>query len=234
MATRLRIAVISDIHSNLDALSTVISSIPEHDQLFCLGDIVGYGSQPNEVIAQIQQLNPSLVLMGNHDHAIVTGITEGFSSHAAEAIRWTRERISLDNLAFLSRLTPSRKVELDSVSIAAYHASPLDPLFDYVFPTLSNPEVTALVRAAEAQVVLLGHTHVPMQYSAGEVMLANPGSVGQPRDGDPRASYAILDLEGRTLSFDVKRVNYDIDSAATKILREGLPKFLADRLYMGM
>jgi putative phosphoesterase len=230
----LRIVIISDIHSNLDALETVLKKLPSHDALICLGDIVGYGAQPNEVVERIQGLNPLVALMGNHDYAVVTGDTAGFSQHAAEAVEWTRKHIKEDNCRYLSSLQPSKKIELDGVQVGLFHGSPHDPLFEYIYPGIRKAELEQLIQKAGTQLVLLGHTHVPMIYSVEEKMLANPGSVGQPRDGDPRASFALLTISDNRPSAEVERIQYDIDSAANEIIDAGLPHFLADRLYIGM
>ena len=230
----LKIAVISDIHSNLEAFEAVISSLPEHDELVCLGDIVGYGSQPNEVVERLRQLRPRAVLMGNHDYAVVTGDTEGFSAPAAEAVDWTRRRISPENQNYLATLKPSARLERNGKSLALFHGSPREPLTEYVFPGI--PQVTAreLLRKGGAQILLLGHTHMPMSYSFDSEILANPGSVGQSRDGDSRASFAILSVAESAVSFEIKRVAYNVGPVADKIIQAGLPQFLADRLYSGM
>ena len=230
----MRIVVISDIHSNLDAFEAVIADLPEYDELFCLGDLVGYGPQPNEVVQKIQQLRPSVVLMGNHDYAVVTGDTEGFSSHAAEAVEWTRKRINSQNHDYLATLKPSEKLEKSNMSMALFHGSPRDPLTEYVFPGMPENTARKLIEKAGAEIVLLGHTHMPMLYSFDHEMLGNPGSVGQPRDGDPRASYATLSIAERKFSFNIKRVDYDVNPVADKIVQAGLPEFLAERLYIGM
>ena len=230
----MRIAVISDIHSNLEALDAVIAALPQFDELYCLGDLVGYGPQPNEVVEKILQLEPTVVLSGNHDHAVVTGGTEGFSTHAAKAVEWTRQQIKPENRDYLARLQPSCKVEKARISIGLFHGSPWSPLTEYIFPGLSESEARNLIFGSGSSVILLGHTHVPMLYSYGREMLANPGSVGQPRDGNPKASFALLTVSESSLSFEVERVEYDVSTAADKIVRAGLPKFLAERLYTGM
>jgi putative phosphoesterase len=230
----LKLALISDIHSNLDAFEAVISRLPSYDCLLCLGDVVGYGPQPNQVVEKLRALRPEVTLMGNHDHAVTTGDTSGFSPHAAQAVEWTRRHITQENARYLSGLMLSSRMELSGKSVVLFHGSPRDPLTEYVFPTLSQPEARQLIRNAEAHVVLLGHTHVPMVYVFQNEMLANPGSVGQPRDGDPRASFAILTISDHKISFSVERVDYDVGSVANKILRAGLPRFLADRLCTGM
>jgi putative phosphoesterase len=230
----LRIAVISDIHSNLDALEAVIANLPEYDDLFCLGDLVGYGPQPNEVVEKLRQLGPSVVLMGNHDYAVVTGDTEGFASHAAEAVEWTRKKIKPENHNYLATLQSSARLQKGGTSMALFHGSPWDPLTEYIFPGISQAAAKSLIEKGGAKIALLGHTHMPMLYSFEAEMLCNPGSVGQPRDGDPRASFAILTISEGRLSFDVKRAHYDVDPVADKIIHAGLPEFLAERLYIGM
>jgi putative phosphoesterase len=226
--------VISDIHSNLEAFLTVIANLPSYDHLLFLGDLVGYGPQPNEVVEQLQQLQPAIVLKGNHDYAVSTGDASGFSSYAEIAVRWTRRQITPQNLDYLSNLPSSAKIELNDTGFALFHGSPRDPLSEYIFPGISAQAARQLIQRAGAPLVLLCHTHMPMLYDFEGEMLANPGSVGQPRDGDQRAAFAILTLSEGKFSFEVRRVEYDVDSVARKIIREGLPEFLADRLYKGM
>jgi putative phosphoesterase len=230
----LRIVIISDIHSNLIAFETVLGNLPEHDQLFCLGDMVGYGPQPNEVIELLKQLDPNVVLMGNHDYAVATGDTSGFSPHAAVAVDWTRRQMKLESSNYLSDLHASALLEVEGVSLGLFHGSPSDPLTEYIFPGIPEHAAKKMIRKAGVKGILLGHTHMPMLYSFEGEMLGNPGSVGQPRDGDPRASFGMLTISEGKMSFDIKRVEYDIDSVADKIRRAGLPEFLAERLYIGM
>lgn len=226
--------MISDIHSNLDAFQKVIANLPPHDSLLFLGDLVGYGPQPNEVVEQIQQLQPATVLMGNHDYAVATGDASGFSPHAEIAVEWTRRNIKPKNLAYISGLHSSARVELSNTRLALFHGSPRDPLSEYIFPGIPDPLARKVIQSAAAPLILLGHTHMPMVYSFEGEMLANPGSVGQPRDGDPRAAFAVLTLLDGKFSFEIKRVEYDVDAVASKIIEAGLPEFLANRLYTGM
>ena len=195
---------------------------------------MGYGPQPNEVIERLQALKPTVVLMGNHDNAVVTGDVEDFSPHAAEAIKWTRRTISEPSLAYLRELQPSARSELEGKTLAIFHGSPGDPLFEYVYPDISDRMKRALVNMAKAEIVLLGHTHIPMLYKINGDTLANPGSVGQPRDGDNRASFAILTVTPSQTTFEIHRVAYDVRPVADRIIGSGLPAFLAERLYIGM
>jgi putative phosphoesterase len=230
----LKIAVISDVHSNLDAFLAVIAILPPYDSLVFLGDLVGYGPQPNEVVEQLRQLHPKAVLLGNHDYAVATGDTGGFSPHAEVAVKWTRRHINHQTLDYLSSLHSSARINLNNTRLALFHGSPSDPLSEYIFPWIDHHSAKGIIEKAGSPLVLLGHTHMPMLYSFDGEMLANPGSVGQPRDGDSRASFAILTVYEGKFSFEIKRVEYDIDAVASKIIRAGLPEFLAGRLYTGM
>ena len=229
----MKIVVISDIHSNLEALEAVTSSLDGYDEIFCLGDLVGYGAQPNEVISRIRSLKPGLLIAGNHDFAVVTGDTSNFASHAALAVDWTREEISSENLSYLRKMQLFSSFTQDSICVKAYHGSPREPLNEYVFPGTADFVLKSMIDTAQCDVLLLGHTHMPIKFRANSQCLFNPGSVGQPRDRDPRASYGILEIEKENVNFEIKKVNYDIDSAAAKILEKPVPNFLADRLHLG-
>jgi len=229
-----RLVVVSDVHSNLDALEAVIDRFPKYDEIVCLGDLVGYGPQPNEAIERLRDLRPTVVLMGNHDSAVVSGDTQWFSENAAKAVDWTRRRIREENRKYLASLNPSTRLEREGTSLALFHGSPRDPLSEYIYPGISKGYARALIQRANAKIVLLGHTHIPMLYAVDDLVLANPGSVGQPRDGDPRASFAVLTITDHTVTFQVERVAYNVDPVARKIRECGLPEFLAERLYIGV
>ena len=230
----MRIVVISDIHSNNDALTVVLEKIRDYDALICLGDLVGYGAEPNEVVETIRMLKPQIIIVGNHDYATVTGDTSDFVHHAVKAIEWTRKRLTMENMKYLSSLPYSSTFVANQVTLKAYHGSPRDPLNEYVYPGIPNFILKGLLEMAEANVLLLGHTHVAFDARIDTKLLINPGGVGQPRDGDPRASYAIIEIMDDNISCAIKRETYDIDSAASKILQNSLPSFLADRLYLGV
>ena len=231
-AGKVRIAVISDLHSNFDALQAVLSDIGDYDALVCLGDLVGYGAQPNEVVSKIRSLRPDAIVMGNHDYAVSTGDTSGFVRHAAQAAEWTRGHISPENLRYIASLHPEATLTGDEVRVALVHGSPRDPLNEYIYSDASDFILRSLIEESGGSSLLLGHTHVPFTHSYGSKLIGNPGSVGQPRDGDARASYAILEPQAE-VQFQVRRTSYDIDAAASKIVVRGLPKSLADRLFKG-
>jgi predicted phosphodiesterase len=254
---RLRLAIISDIHANLPALEAVLASIEEAavDELWCLGDVVGYGAQPDEC-ARLVSEHCSLCLVGNHDLAVLDELdVSAFSPAAAAAVRWTRDVATDATLEFLRGLEPAD----ESHEVALYHASPRDPVWEYV---LWPDQAAECIGIQAARVSLVGHSHVALFFvmpenqgppgRSAELLdaargaqagggtrlnlsegrwLANPGSVGQPRDGDPRAAWLELDTE--TWEANYHRVDYDIDRAAEAITATDLPEHLARRLYVG-
>jgi diadenosine tetraphosphatase ApaH/serine/threonine PP2A family protein phosphatase len=237
----MRIAVLSDVHSNLEALRAVLDALPSVDRLLCLGDIVGYGADPAPVIDLLRERGAEAV-QGNHDWAVVTGKTEWFNPWAARAVEWTRSALDRGPVEWLRRLP--RTLEMPEQDLLAVHGSPSDPLFEYVVDSASASDS---FRATARRTLLLGHSHVAMRFALREQglewrgfpeggaetlpprVLLNPGSVGQPRDGNPKASFALLDAE----RFEVRRVEYDVAMAARKIREAGLPEFLAQRLLRG-
>jgi predicted phosphodiesterase len=245
----LRAAVISDVHSNQPALEATLGAIDEVgvDEVWCLGDVVGYGAQPDACADLIQQ-RCTICLAGNHDLAVLGGLDIAtFSETAATAVEWTRENVSPTTVEFLRELEPAGARSGVSLS----HASPSDPIWEYV---LSVDQAEAGLDAQEQRVGLIGHSHIALfftrpqgarsgdaqgaQAGDGAVLglesgdwLLNPGSVGQPRDSDPRAAWLELDTEQWTAHYH--RVSYDIVTAAETILAAGLPSQLAERLAVG-
>ena len=199
----------------------------------CLGDLVGYGAQPNEVVSKIRSLRPDAIVMGNHDYAVSTGDTSGFVRHAVQAIEWTRRQISPENLKYIASLRSKATFAVDEVKIALVHGSPRDPLNEYIYPDISDFILRSLIEESEGDSSRCSDTPIlPFTHSFGSRLIGNPGSVGQPRDGDARASYAILEPSAER-QFQIRRISYDIDAAASKIIAVGLPRLLADRLYKG-
>jgi diadenosine tetraphosphatase ApaH/serine/threonine PP2A family protein phosphatase len=239
-----RIAVVSDIHSNLVALDAVLDRIGSVDALLHLGDVVGYGPEPDAVVERLAALG-AVGVRGNHDAAASGAIdTEWFNPDARAAIEWTRQAMSETTRAWLAAL-PVRRIESGFTLV---HGSPRDPMWEYVTSA-------ALARAGLSAITtthgLHGHTHVPIAFTevdgrmrtlaprAGNTvalgegrMLLNPGSVGQPRDGDPRASYLVIDLESGTATWG--RVAYDVERVGTTMRAAGLPARLAERLRVGV
>jgi diadenosine tetraphosphatase ApaH/serine/threonine PP2A family protein phosphatase len=238
----LRYAIISDIHANLEALESVLGEIDRSsaDRIICLGDIVGYGANPNECVEIIKGLNITS-LIGNHDKA-ACGITEpiGFNPAARQAALWTRTELTGENRDYLKSL-PEEDVADGFIIV---HGAPSDP-DKYILSTFDASSEFTLMK--KKSLCFFGHTHVSAVYSLAEGIvgfsraeslqlregtryLVNPGSVGQPRDRDPRASFLIYDDRG---SAEFRRVEYPVEAAQKKIIDSGLDPFLAERLSYG-
>lgn len=226
----MKIGLISDPHSNLAAFKAVLKDMPRVDQIICIGDLVGYAAEPNEVVNLVRSKRIKVV-MGNHDYAAVTRDVRGFNSIAAQAALWTADKLSEENLEFLSNLPTHLRLNLKQ-KLYVVHGSPRDPLNEYVFPDYPNRELARILEGVDADIVALGHTHVPMKRMIMGKLVVNPGSVGQPRDRDPRASYAVLTL-GEEVEVSYRRVEYDTEAAAKLIRTAGLPEELAARLFFG-
>jgi len=240
-----RVAVLSDVHSNLAALEAVLASVDEAtpDELWCLGDVVGYGPRPNEC-CEIVEARADLCLGGNHDLAVRGTIDLAeFSGDAAVAARWTQGVLTEAARGFLDTLDPEGARD----EVAMYHGSARDPVWEYV---LSDEAAVATLVLAPYPVVLVGHSHVALEVTwrddalagrpaadgdevalEGRVLL-NPGSVGQPRDGNPHAAWLALDLDARTAMFH--RLEYDIARTQAEMRAAGLPEALAVRLEQGL
>jgi diadenosine tetraphosphatase ApaH/serine/threonine PP2A family protein phosphatase len=239
-----RIAVLSDIHSNLVALDTVLARIGAVDAIWHLGDVVGYGPEPDAVVGRLTELG-AIGVRGNHDAAACGGTEiDWFNPEARAAMEWTRGVISDGTRAWLAAL-PQRRLEADFTLV---HGSPRDPTWEYV---TSAALARAGLSAISTEHGLHGHTHVPIAFTmvdgrmrtlvprAGNTValgegrtFLNPGSVGQPRDRDPRASYLVLDTAARTATWG--RVAYDVDAVGVAMRAAGLPVRLADRLRVGV
>ncbi len=249
----MKVLILSDIHANEEALDAVLTEAPreDYDQLFVLGDLVGYGASPNEVVARVFALAPDLLIRGNHDK-VASGVEEPdtFNEVAAAAARWTLETLTDDNRARVAKLPIGPAFAGEEIEIC--HGTPFDEDV-YVF---DRSDAMRALSAARRRVCFFGHTHQQIVFelhppSALEVIvpelgdadptvvrlederryLINPGSVGQPRDGDPRASYGVLDTVNHTVA--LHRVPYRVDLAQEKIVAAGLPTPLARRLGVG-
>ena len=227
----MKIGVIADLHSNLAALQAVIDDMPRVKELICVGDLVGYAADPNEVV-ELARSRRVLAVMGDHDHAAVSRDARRLNPIAARAAIWTVERLSGENLEFLSNLPDRLELSYGERKLYVVHGSPRDPLRGFVPPDTSNRMLAELVRELEADIILMGHTHMPMKRLIYGKLILNPGGVGQPRDRDPRASYILLDL-GAEVEAGFHRVEYDVEGTARKIEAAGLPSELAMRLFFG-
>jgi diadenosine tetraphosphatase ApaH/serine/threonine PP2A family protein phosphatase len=242
----MRAIVVADVHANLDALDAVLGdaeALGPLDALWCLGDTVGYGAEPDACIERLRTYRHEAIA-GNHDLAAIGAMsTADFNPHAAAAARWTAAHLNDESKAWLSGLPMVLTVAGEFTLV---HGSLVDPVWEYlVFPEAALQHL----RLQETPYGFVGHSHLPLAYAEGsegdrsmlehEAVLpleatrfvANPGSVGQPRDGDPRAAYAIVDTDSRLVTF--RRVEYDIAAAQRKIRDAGLPEVLAARLSLG-
>ena len=246
----MRYLILSDIHANSDALEAVLAAAPPEtwDRAVVLGDLVGYGAEPNAVVDRVRALNPIAVIRGNHDKA-ASGIEDGsnFNSVARLAAQWTAATLTADNLAYLRALPPGPIAIDDRVEIC--HGTPFDE-DHYIF---DRSDADMALQSASRPLCLFGHTHLPAIFKVvedifdgdmpdpdretvvplqrGARYLINVGSIGQPRDGDPRAGYGVLDDEERHLR--LFRVPYAVENAQQKIMAAGLPASLANRLALG-
>jgi len=231
MTTKATFAVISDVHANLEALEEVLRQT-EGLETYCLGDLVGYGANPNEVVEAIRGRNIATV-MGNHDWAAVTGDTSLFNPKAAMSSIWTRKRLSGANLEYLGGLPSEVIGGFEGTKAYFTHGSPDDRMWEYVDPGTHSDMFGHYLQKLGVQLIGLGHTHIPYVWKEGGKVVFNPGSVGQPRDGDRRASFAVLSFDGPSVDVEVRRVDYDVEGAASKIREAGLPESHASRLMTG-
>jgi predicted phosphodiesterase len=242
----MKVAVVSDIHANRQAFEATLLDVAASDaaELWCLGDLVGYGADPDACV-ELAREHAAVCLAGNHDMAVTGAIPlDEFSRGAGIAAQWTREVMDPANVAFLEELSPQGQ----EGRVSLYHASPRDPVWEYVLSALL---AELCLDVLPTRIGLIGHSHVALSFarSDGETAsgeprregarldigdgewLLNPGSVGQPRDGDPRAAWMLLDLEAMEATFH--RSDYDVAGAAAAIRAARLPDSLAERLEYG-
>ena len=243
----MKIGIISDIHSNSEAINSVLKNIKKVDEFICLGDIVGYGADPNYCIEKIKDLNCKCI-GGNHDFAVVGKVNINYFNYAARAaILWTSLQLKKENLNFLLNL--KKKIELRD-DVFAVHGSPQNPLLDYI---LDKDTASLIFKKFEFKIYFVGHSHLAgcfsfnknnnqidyMNFSYGGYIeihknkryIINCGSVGQPRDGNSQASYGIYDLKHNAVN--IYRLSYPVNLTKSKIINAGLPRSLADRLSYG-
>lgn len=237
----MRYAVLADIHSNLEALEACIGDAKKQGckRILCLGDIVGYNANPNECIELLRK-NKAICLMGNHDAACTGNLSiEWFNPLARQCLEWTKRALSNKNKKFLSELPVFFSCEW----LFAVHGTPMKPVEEY----MNEQKAREALRKVSEDVVLCGHNHVPFKVAEGtglepivgnkkiklnRRMVVSLPAVGQPRDNDARAGYAILDFEEKSL--EIIRLAYDIEKASEKVVLAGLPEFIAERLKKGI
>ena len=216
------VGVISDVHANLPALEAVLDDAPDVDALVNAGDVVGYNPWPAECVTAVRERDVPTV-MGNHDRMVVSGRNFRGNAMAAAGIDLALERLDDDQVAWLARLPDVRYCFDDRVKVV--HGHPDDP-DRYTYPATFGPEMLG-----DEDVLVLGHTHVQAHEVYDEGIVMNPGSVGQPRDGDPRAAYALLDLDDLTV--EERRIEYDVAAVREAVDEAGLPARTGARLAEG-
>lgn len=218
----MRVAAISDIHGNLPAFESVLDDLPAVDAMLCAGDVVGYNPWPRACIEIVRDRGISTV-SGNHDRAVARATGFGFNPQAKAGVEYARDQLSDADLEWLASLPTSRRLHDDRVRVVHGHPDDSDR---YTFPSAFVSDLLE-----EEDVLVMGHTHVQHVESFDAGIVLNPGSVGQPRDGDPRAAYAIIDLGEDEVT--LHRVEYDVDRVRSAITEAGLPDALGERLTVG-
>jgi predicted phosphodiesterase len=240
----MRCAILADIHANLSAFEAVLQDIEERggvQEIWCLGDIVGYGPDPSACIALLRQ-QPHICIAGNHDWAAIGKLEiSEFNPYAADACRWTGVQLNTGDVEYLEGLS----LTLTRDDFTLVHGSPREPIWEYVTSALSARDN---FRCFDTRYCLIGHSHVPAVFEETDAacereempailrlgvnrLIINPGSVGQPRDGDPRAAYAIYDREANIINH--YRIPYDIEETQKRMAATGLPDLLVERLTNG-
>ncbi|MFC7212106.1 metallophosphoesterase family protein [Natronoarchaeum sp. GCM10025321] len=216
------IGVISDVHGNRVALDTVLADMPPVDALVCAGDVVGYNPWPAECVDELRERRVPTV-MGNHDRAVASGTSFRFNNMAAAGVEHARKELDDEQLAWLDAL-PDERIDFGG-RMKLVHGHPDDP------DRYTYPDEFSARMLDEEDVLVMGHTHIQHCERFGEGIVLNPGSVGQPRDGDPRAAYAVVDLDG--MDVDLHRVEYDIDAVIEAVRGTELPDRIGQRLKKG-
>ncbi len=242
----MRVLILSDIHANLCAFEAVLADAESYDSVLFLGDLVGYGPDPNECVERIRALPELIALVGNHDAAVLNQLsTEAFNNEARHTVTWTQDNLTQDNLDYLGEL-PSKAKYLDDITLA--HGSPRQPVWEYVLNSQTAAENFFFF---DTSYCFVGHTHLPSIFRKGDGsagadlfipiensqfelrprLILNPGSVGQPRDRDPRAGYAMYDMESNLIEY--RRVEYDVQAVQERMRKAGLPERHINRLQSG-
>ncbi|MCS7099414.1 MAG: metallophosphoesterase family protein [Sulfolobales archaeon] len=238
----MKVLVVSDIHGNYEALNAVLESAGGWDSLWVLGDLVDYGPEPHVVVDVVRGLDPDLVLMGNHDYAMAYGADCMCAEEVRDLSVYTRQFVSArllskEQLEWLRNLPRSWSGVVGGLKVFAAHGSPRNNLFGYLRPSLPRSELLLALtpsmyslrpRPVDSDVVLVGHTHAQFDIRVDSIRVVNPGSVGQPRDGDPRAAYAIV--ETGNWGVELRRVEYDVMKTVRKLRELNLDREHLSRL----
>jgi len=237
-----KLAFISDIHSNLEALKSVLEDIKKEDvdKIYCLGDLVGYGPNPNEVIEIIKE-NKITTVMGNYDDAVGNekdncgcSYNPGRETEVGdESLSWTIRMTSSENKKFLKNLPKKLSLEIEGVTILLVHGSPLNYLLEYVKPEIDAERLKIIAKSVEEEIIITGHTHLMMAKHLFGKTILNPGSVGRTKDGKSGATYLIIEIDKGVFNYKFKFVEYEVKKTVEKIIKVGLPVELATVLTLG-
>lgn len=238
----MRIAFISDIHGNLEALNSVLKDIEKQnvDKIYCLGDLVGYGPNPNEVIEKIKTLKIQCI-MGNYDDAVGNerkscgcAYNPGRETEVGEeSINWTIKNTTYENKEFLKKLPKKFYIEVEKIKILLVHGSPLNELLEYVKPNIDTKRLKRLINNVKEDIIINGHTHISMEKNINGKTVYNAGSVGRTKEGVPEAIYLIIEINNGVYSHKFRRVKYNTQKTCEKIISSGLPIELALVIALG-
>jgi putative phosphoesterase len=228
----MKIAFLSDIHSNIHALNEVIKKIESIniDEIWCCGDIVGYNAFPRECIELLKEKNVKST-KGNHEQILINGKTYLLNEFGIAGVLFNREVLDDDEIKYLDLLPENTTINIDYLNFFISHGSPQNNLFGYVFPWSSEKYLSDISKDLDSDVIILGHTHIQMEAKVGHKLFLNPGSVGQPRDSIPKACFMVFDTDIKKAEW--YRVSYDIDAAANANIKNNLPIYSSKRLYLG-
>lgn len=230
-----RVLILADIHANPVAFKAVLNDAGRVDRIFCAGDLVDYNPWPLEALKMAEE-NHVISVIGNHDRDCSKGSSVGYNPYAQLSCNWTHNQLTSESKKQLLALPESLQFDVDGHTVFLCHGSPRNLVDEYVFPPPETPRelLRDYLHEANSRILVMGHTHIPFFEEFPEGWVINPGSVGQPRDRDPRASYAILTIDDSKMSLTLHRVEYDLDKVAARIIAVGLPHFLAQRLHLGI
>jgi len=228
----MRIGLIADVHGNFSALRAALREMGRVRRILCAGDLVGLCATPDKVIRLVRKKGIPCVL-GDCDRAVLTGSFEGLPEEARAACEWTRARLDGESMKFLAKLPERMEVKVGSFRILVVHGSPADPLRGRIPPEATGEQLSKLVAGVEADVIVVGHTHLQFSKMILGKLLVNPGSVGHPKDRNPDAGFAVLDLESGVPRVEMRRAKYSVEEEVSLLKKESLPPSIASRILYG-
>lgn len=227
------VTVIADIHGNLPSFRKFLGR-NNPDVLINAGDVIGYNPFPDECISLLRETK-AINLLGDHEWCLLHKNFSMINPYARKVLEWSLGEISQANIDFIKNFNFLEKTEVEKIKIAMCHGSPKDPLWEYIYPGTLAKRLNEFLTHVGADILILAHTHIPFVRKVKNGLIINPGSIGQPRDGNPSPSFITIEIEGDVVkNVKLNRYSYDLTKVINKIIDENLPKFLAERLYMGI